>query len=71
MCGGRLAPTAVLAALVVGGLAMPMAPSMTKTSRRLCLGCLAESLHETANMIEGWTEQEPDPLMTEAPASDR
>lgn len=65
MCGGRIAPAALLAALAVGGLAMPAigaaacAPtSADGAARPACLACLADSLHDAADMIEGLIERE-------------
>lgn len=71
MCTGRIPPAAILAALAVGGVAMPTAPSPTGLSRRACLACLADSLHDAADMIEGLIERDPDALTTEPPASCR
>lgn len=72
MCTGRIPPAAILAVLAVGGLAMPTLAAAPRASGRVCLGCLAESLHDAADMIEGWIERDdPEPLTTEPPAFHR
>lgn len=75
MCIGKVSPAAVLAALAMGGLGLPhIDHSLTggrgAPSRRSCLICLADSLQDAADLLEGLAERG-DGVTTESPASHR
>lgn len=61
MCGGRIEPAAILAALTLGGIGAtserPPPSCGTGQPGKCCLICLAESLHDAADQLEGMAER--------------
>jgi hypothetical protein len=61
MCGGHIEPAAILAALTLGGIGAqgepPPATCAPDLPSTCCLVCLAESLHDAADQLEGMAER--------------
>lgn len=57
MCDLRLTPATILAALALGHAAPIRTTCPDAPARWTCLECLAEALHDAADLVEGMAER--------------